>query len=108
MFGLIVQCHTTTSLLGMGPAVAQDWSDYDEPGQGPRDRYFPVRDNGGDTVCYEYTSIKLQNPATQQFGCRGEFPGSTFKRVSPEPSGRNVCGVYNWDSGMLIRGCAGA
>ena len=25
-----------------------------------------MRDNGGDTVCYEYTSIRLQNPDSQQ------------------------------------------
>jgi hypothetical protein len=76
----------------------QDWNDYDEGGRGP-EKYYPVQDNGGMTVCYEYQSIWLQSPDMQQWGCRGEFPGSTFRRTEPEPSGRNVCGVYNWDSG---------
>ena len=49
--------------------------------------YYPVLDSEGSTVCYEYMSIKLQNPEMQQWGCRGEFPGSEFRRVSPTPSG---------------------
>uniref|UniRef100_A0A7S0E4E0 Uncharacterized protein n=1 Tax=Hanusia phi TaxID=3032 RepID=A0A7S0E4E0_9CRYP len=105
MFSLITQLHQLPQLLGMGPPVMQDWDDLEEPGTGAGNWYYPVLDSEGSTVCYEYMSIKLQSPEMQQWGCRGEFPGSEFRRVSPTPSGRSVCGSRTWDSSTLQHGC---
>jgi hypothetical protein len=89
---------------GMGAPYLRDWNDGDEP-SATRDWSYPVRDDDGAVQCYEYESIYLQSPDTQQFGCRGQFAGSTFRRVDPTPSGRAVCGKRNYGSGELVSGC---
>ena len=92
-------------MLGMGRAVMGDWDDLDDQNANVPDWYYSVKDRDGDTVCYEYTSIYTQQTDTQQWGCRGEFPGSQFERASPVPNGRAVCGDTAWGSDVARAGC---
>uniref|UniRef100_A0A6U4J2P0 Uncharacterized protein n=1 Tax=Hemiselmis andersenii TaxID=464988 RepID=A0A6U4J2P0_HEMAN len=101
MFGDIRQLQ---ELLGMGPPFLQDWVGSEEP-SATRDWSYPVRDSDGAAQCYEFESIYLQRPDTQQFGCRGQFSGSVFRRVDPTPSGRTVCGKRDYNSGDIVNGC---
>ena len=92
-------------MLGMGRPIAQDWDDLDDQNVNGPDWYYSVKDRDGDTVCYEYMSIYTQQVDTQQWGCRGEFPGSQFERTDPTPNGRAVCGDTAWGSDVARAGC---
>ena len=92
-------------LLGMGRPVAQDWNDDDDTNENGPDWFYPVRDSEGDTVCYEYMSIYTQQPDTQEWSCRGEFPGSKFERHDMVPNQRSVCGDTAWGSDVARAGC---
>jgi hypothetical protein len=108
MFELIMHAFHAPHLqqmLGMGRAVMDDWDDLDDQNANGPDWYYSVKDRDGDTVCYEYTSIYTQQTDTQQWGCRGEFPGSQCERASPVPNGRAVCGDTAWGSDVARAGC---
>ena len=106
MFELIAHAISPSAhvqqLLGMGRPVMQDWSDDDDSAVFDGNA---VRDSTGATVCYEYTSIYTHQVDTQQWGCRGQFPGSQFERVGPAQSGRAVCGDRAWGSDVARAGC---